>query len=352
MRIKRYILTSLVEVFLGTIAVLYGVMLIVQWIRIGRALTIKDIDVLLLVMVPMSAFVIPMGLLFSVLMVLERLSTESEIIAMKACGVRSHTIFAPIIFLSICCLLIHGVISTYLGPLSMKKIHADLMKDAPQRIFAFLKEREFDDTFKGIIVYVESVNQKKRQFRNVFIETSGKERSVITSEKGTMEVTPGVIMMRLKNGSVFTSTKSVDRYLTFDDYVFSLEVDLSSQFRIRPYDTASPHEFRKLLKKDPKPRWIKEYHNRFSFPVFNLILGLIGISFGIQKPRSPRFTGFIIGLGTIIGYYLVFVLADRLVKANALVPILGAWLPNIVFSSILACIWAWRSLLSRTKGRA
>jgi lipopolysaccharide export system permease protein len=350
MRIKRYILTSLVEVFLGTIAVLYGVMLIVQWIRTGGLISFKDIDVLLLAMVPMSVFVIPMGLLFSILMVLERLSIESEIIAMKACGVKSRTIFAPIIILSIVAMLTHGLISTYVGPMSMKRIQSQLVQEAPQRIFAFLKERDFDDTFKGIIIYVESVNQKKRQFKGVFIETSGKEHAVITSEKGTIEVTPAAIMMKLKNGSVFMSTKSVDRCLTFDEYIFSLQVDLSNQLRIRPYDTASPHEFRKLLKKDPEPKWIKEYHNRFSFPVFNLILGLIGISFGIQRPRSPQYTGFIIGLGTVIGYYFVFVLADRLVKANIIAPMLGAWLPNIVFLAVLACLWVWRGL-SRREGR-
>ena len=105
MRIKRYIFLSLVEVFGGTIAVLFGVMLIIQWITLGKALSMRDIDVLLLAMVPLSSFVIPMGLLFTILIVLERLSVESEIIAMKACGVKSLAIYLPVIFMSFppCC---------------------------------------------------------------------------------------------------------------------------------------------------------------------------------------------------------------------------------------------------------
>lgn len=344
MRIRRYIFRSLIVVFSGTLAVLYGVMFIVQWIRIGRAITLRDMDILLLAMVPMSTFVIPMGLLFSVLMVLERLSVESEIIAMKSCGVRSLTIYTPVLVFSVASMLVHAAISTYLGPLSMKEIQDELVKEAPKKILAFLEEREFNDTFKDIVVYVEAVNQKKKELRGIYIETSEPERAVITSEKGTVDARGGIITMRLRNGSVFMTTSQVDRYITFEDYVFTLEADFTSQLRIKSYDTATLPEFKRLLEQKSSPKRVKEYHSRIAFPVFSLILGLVGITFGFQKPRSPRFTGFIVGLATVIGYYLVFVLSDRLVKVGTMDPFLGAWLPNLVFSAVLASVWMWRAM--------
>ncbi len=344
MRIKRYIFLSLVEVFSGTIAVLFGVMLIIQWITFGKALSIRDIDVLLLAMVPLSSLVIPMGLLFTILIVLERLSVESEIIAMKACGVKSHTIYLPVIFMSFSAMLLHMLISTNLGPMALKTVQTRLLQGASQKIFSFLREREFDDSFKGLIVYVESVNPKKKEFKNVFIETSGNERSVITAERGTIEVNKSSIIMKLKNGSVFMDTKLADRYLTFDEYRFSLDADFSSQLRIKTYESATQTEFRKLIKENPDPQKIKEYYNRISFPILNLILGLVGISFGIVRPRSPRFTGFIIGISTIIVYYLQFSLADRLVRAQIIAPLLGAWLPDIVFTLLLCVVLLARKL--------
>jgi lipopolysaccharide export system permease protein len=304
----------------------------------------RDIDVLLLAMVPLSSFVIPMGLLFTILIVLERLSVESEIIAMKACGVKSLTLYAPVIFMSLSAMLLHMLISTNLGPMAMKTVQTRLLQSASQKIFSFLKEREFDDSFKGLIVYVESVNPKEREFKNVFIETSGNERSVITSEKGTIEVNKNSIIMKLKNGSVFRDTKLADRYLTFDEYRFSLDADFSSLLRIKSYDSATQSEFRKLMREKPDPQRIKEYYNRISFPVLDMILGLVGISFGIVRPRSPRFTGFIIGIGTIVGYYFLFTVADRLVRADIMVPLLGAWLPDIVFSIMLCAVFLARKL--------
>jgi len=350
MRIRGYILTHLVQVFAGTLAVLYAVMLIVQWVRLGRALSIRDVDVLILAMVPMSSFVIPMGLIFSILLVLERLSVESEIIAMKACGVRLGTINAPILFLAIICMLVHLAISAYLGPLSMKKIQSDLVREAPKKILAFIEEREFNDTFKGIVVYVEAVNQKKKQLKGIYIETSGRENAVITSEKGTIEPNRGSITMLLKNGSIFMASKQADRYLTFDEYAFTIEADFASELRIKSYDTATQPEFKRLLEQKANPKRIKEYHNRYAFPVFNLILGLVGISFGIQSPRSPKFTGFIVGLATVLGYYLVFVMSDRLVKVGVLHPILSAWLPNVIFLSVLLAAWTWRAVGMKKRG--
>ena len=342
MIVQRYVLTYLTKVFIASALVLYGVMFIVEWIRIGRFVSISDIDIFLFAMVPMAIFVLPMALLFSVLLVLERLSTESEIIAMKASGVHNRTLYLPIIILSIICMAAQMVVSTYLGPLSMGRIQARLIQKAPEKIYAFLKEREFDDTFKGITLYIESINQVQRELKNVFIETTGNRRSVITAQGGTIDITPSGIMMKLAGGSMFTNTGEAIRYITFDEYTFSIEANFGRELSIRTHESATQGQLRQLIRENPRPKWIKEYHNRFSFPVLNIILGLIGISFGIQRPRAPRFTGFIVGISTILGYYMVFIFADRAVKGELLAPVIGAWMPNIIFALVLTAIWGWR----------
>ena len=45
MIINRYILGYLLKTFVGASLVLYGVMIIVQWIRIGQLITMRDLDV-------------------------------------------------------------------------------------------------------------------------------------------------------------------------------------------------------------------------------------------------------------------------------------------------------------------
>ena len=342
MIVLRYVLTSLTKVFLASALVLYGVMFVVEWIRIGKFVSISDVDIFFYAMVPMAIFVLPMALLFSVLLVLERLSTESEIIAMKASGVHYRTLYLPIIALSFLCMAAQMAVSTYFGPLSMGKIQERLVQKAPEKIYAFLKEREFDNTFKGLTLYIESINQVQKELKNVFIETTGSEGAVITADTGTIDIIPSGIMMRLTGGSMFMNTGTALRYITFDEYVFSIEANFGRKLSIRTHKSATQSQLRQLIKENPRPKWIKEYHNRFSFPVLNIILGLIGISFGIQRPRSPRFTGFIVGISTILGYYMVFIFADRAVKGGLLNPLIGAWMPNMILGLVLAAIWVWR----------
>jgi lipopolysaccharide export system permease protein len=128
MIIKRYVLAHLLKLFLGASLVLYGVMLIVELVRIGQIVSGDDLDIFILALIPTAVFVLPMALIFSILMALEKFSVESEIIAMQACGIRRSSIYGPVLGLSIACMILHVGISTYLGPLSMQKIQARLVQ--------------------------------------------------------------------------------------------------------------------------------------------------------------------------------------------------------------------------------
>lgn len=340
MIIQKYVLKHLARLFLGAVLVLYGVMFIVEWIRIGQVISMDDFDVFFLALVPMAVFVLPMALIFSVLMALERLSIESEIIAMQACGIPRRTLYMPILAIAFFCFIAHLSISTYLGPLSMQRIQNRLIQKAPQKVYAFLQEREFINTFKDITLYIESVNQKKKILGNVFIETKGKEHSVIAAETGTLEVRPSGILMKLTDGSVFMESKQTLRYITFDEYDFLLEADFRKKIKLRSTDALTQQQLKdEIIKQNGKPKLVKEYYSRFAFPFLNIILALVGLQFGIQKPRSPRHTGIMVGFGTILSYYMFYLMADRLVKAGTLNPVLGAWLPGIVFCLILLSAW-------------
>lgn len=342
MLIRRYIAAHIFKAFLAAMAVLSGVMIIVEWIQMGKYLSIKDLDLILFALVPMGRYLIPMALLFSVLFVLERLSSESEVIAMLACGITKASLYRPAIEFAVLCLLINLGISLYWGPLSMQYIQRRLISEAPKRMYAFFKERDFNESFKDLVIYVESVNPAKRRIQGIFIENTGKDRSVVTAARGRIEVLNSRIMMKLESGSLYTEKGPIVRYLTFDEYDFFLDVNIGKEIGIKNWEIASQPELKAMIAKSPEGKWIKEYHNRFAFPILNLILAIVGVAFGIQKPRAPKYTGFMVGIGAIFGYYLFFILADRLVRAEELSPVLGAWLPNCVFCLILIGVWLWR----------
>lgn len=342
MLIRRYIAAHIIKAFAAALAVLSGVMIIVQWLQMGSLLTIRDIDLVLLALVPMGRYIIPVALLFSILFVLERLSSESEVIAMQACGVTKASLYRPAIEFALVCMLVNLAISLYWGPMSMQHIQTRLITEAPKRMYAFFKERDFDESFKGLAVYVQSVNPAKRRIQGIFIEDKGSDHHVITAERGAIELVDDRVMLKLLNGSLYTARGPIVRYVTFKEYSFFLNVNFGRQVGIRNWEIATQRELKAMITGKPEVKWIKEYHNRLAFPVLNLILGVMGVAFGVQRPRSPKFTGFVVGIATIFGYYLVFLLADRLVRGGKLGPVIGAWAPDLVFCGLLAGLWLWR----------
>jgi LPS export ABC transporter permease LptF len=313
----------------------------------GRFISLDDADLMLLAFVPLGRFVVPMAFLFSVLIMLERLSSDSEIIAMRACGVKNININLPVIWFSIFCTIISVLISTWLGPLSMEIIQKRIIEDAPKKVYAFIKERDFDDSFKGITFYVGSVDQKNKTMKQIFIESKDKVPYVVTADKGSIDMGASEIVLKLYNGSLFMEKDNMLRFITFDEYDFVLDFNLNRELGIKTWETASSPKLKELIQKDPDPKWIKEYYNRYSFPVLNLVLGLVGITFGFRKPRSSKYVGFIIGISAVIAYYFVFIMTDRLVKVDKIDPVLGAWIPNIAFFLLIVLVWIVRALYQK-----
>ncbi len=343
MQVRRYILNHVGRSFLAAVAVLYSVMFIVQWIKLSSVLSSKDINIFFLVMLPMAAIIIPMSLLFAILMALEKLCGDSEIIALQACGIRNRVWARPIMGFAFVCMLVHMSISTFLGPMAMRSIQQQLRSDAPSKIFSYIKERDFDDTFKDLIVYVNSVDRQHETLHGVYIESEAGEHTVITASIGKIGVISSSIMMWLQSGSLYQESDDTVRHIAFDEYIFSLEMDTGEQMDISSYDVLTQPEMKEMVTKVPFPSWVKEYYDRYTFPLINIIVALMALTFGIQHPRSPKFTGFIVGISTIMGYYLTYIMADRLVRGMVIKPLIGAWLPNMIFVVLLLATWGWRS---------
>ena len=79
-------------------------------------------------------------------------------------------------------------------------------------------------------------------------------------------------------------------------------------------------------------RYIVELQGKIAFPLISIILFVIGFSFSLRSERSG---GIALGIGTglIIGfsYWIVFAFGISLGRSGALSPIFAAWFANILF---------------------
>ena len=74
-----------------------------------------------------------------------------------------------------------------------------------------------------------------------------------------------------------------------------------------------------------------QFNKKFSFPLFALIMALIGIPFGFSYGRRGALTGIALGCGIAMLYLGVSSLFEALGNLNELPPLVAAWSPNLLF---------------------
>src|SRR5579859_3005127 len=121
-RLDRYILSEIIGP-LGLGFLVYTFILLLRFLFqsaemiIRRGLPISMVGKLLLVSLPnIVVLTLPMSLLFGVLIAIGRLSSDSELIAMRSSGVSLLTLFRPIFVLSAVFTFMNALLMIYVLP--------------------------------------------------------------------------------------------------------------------------------------------------------------------------------------------------------------------------------------------
>ena len=121
-RLDRYILTEILGP-LGLGFLVYTFILLMRFLFqsaemiIRRGLPVSIVGELLLVTLPnIVVLTLPMSLLFGILIAVGRLSSDSELIAMRSSGLSLLTLYRPILFLSALFALLNTWLMVYALP--------------------------------------------------------------------------------------------------------------------------------------------------------------------------------------------------------------------------------------------
>ena len=79
---------------------------------------------------------------------------------------------------------------------------------------------------------------------------------------------------------------------------------------------------------------IMEVHKKFSIPLACLVFALCGLPLGVATRRGGWQAAFVVAIAVVILWYFVYRWADAFMKAGQLSPALSAWLPDITLATI------------------
>ncbi len=349
MRIQLALFLEMLPGFLLGMSVFLMIILMFQILRLTEFALIHGVDagtlseIILYICISMLPALFPMSLLFAVLWTYGRLSQDSEIIALRACGLSMGTIMIPALVLGLLIGLVSAQTSFELAPWGNRRFEVLFSNLKQTKAAATIKAGTFSEGLFDLVVYANKIDSDTNIMQDIFIydERDPKLPLTIIAKTGQLKPDPDTpghkALLRLENGSIHRKTETHTK-INFETFDVNLSDPLEIQEREKSAQSWTWSDIQNQLDLNPpKSEMIKlkiEWNKRMAISIMCVVFALIGVALGIQPHRrAARSSGFMICLAVIIGYWVLYVACEGLARGGQISPSISLWLPNIGFGS-------------------
>ena len=348
--LDKYITKQIIEVFVLGIVVFTSIIfasdtfisLIKQISMYGMPFNIAFM-IILLNLPAVIVMTIPMSVLFSTVMTVNKMCLQSEITILKACGISIKRISRPIFGFAVIMALVTFFINETIVPITTSQsktlaLYALVQRNIPEGKRNFSIKELKDGNYLKRLFYVEKCEDK--QFSNVsIIDLSDTNKIQILQAKTGTSVVEG---WQFDNASVYTISKAGKTLNT--SWIEKTIVDFGSdiQKQLDKKNDGSDFNFIQLLpylnniNQDIAPEILARYQVRFwekiALPITTVVFVILGIPLAITPPRVRYNRGFLFSILIIFAYYLIRALSISFGEAGSLIPVLAAFMPNIILT--------------------
>ncbi|MCC6857980.1 MAG: LptF/LptG family permease [Bryobacterales bacterium] len=304
-----------------------------------------------LAMAPVLPLTVPFGVLVGILIGLGRMSADGEITALRAAGVSSRKVIAPVLFFALLGTLLAGAASAWLTPLAIRETYRIFNRLAAAQLTAEIQPRVFEEQFPNTILYVGDVKPGPVVlWQNIFLAdlTPPEQRTSGLGQQGQgpritvareaiaiPEPEHNRIQLSLRDASTHEVDKdSSGSHTAFPKGDQALQAAPPSERRARAFSEMDIRELPRHARSSPD--WIEariELHRRLALPLGCLMLALVGIPLGVSSRKGGRSGGYVMAIFlSFFCYYLAFISLIGLARQKALPVEAAAWTPNLTFA--------------------
>lgn len=290
------------------------------------------------------AFSFPMSMLLSTIIVFGRLSSDLEIMALRAGGVSFMRLIIPVVWVGLLVSVMTIWFNESIVPRSTHSaevlMHVFTQKNEP-KIKENINYTEYDaEHLPQRLINVQEVNGALLKHVTIAEYEHGKLVRVVTSSSGKWLKTGG---WEFYNGVMHTFEPDQPRRVTVIEFkreVIDIQInplDLSKRAKtveeMNSKELLKRIEIQKRSGQDPVQD-IMKFQMKFSVPFASLIFAILGASVGLRPHRSSSALGLGISLVVILVYYVFLSAGMGLGMAHLLPPIVATWMPNFVVGSV------------------
>ncbi len=284
----------------------------------------------------------PMSCLLASLLGFGKLSSNSELVALKSAGLSFNRITRPVALCSVFVVFAMFFLNEAIVPMSEKAaqnvLHYEILHEkAP--IFTektFFKEEENGQVKR--MLYIDRLDNKSKEMSNIVSQefTDGKLTQIAVATRANWK--DG--QWHMYDGAVFevdTDTKKVQQLFSFENQI--LHINLTQKQLNISHDTPDEMTIPELIDAIKLKKQTGEFsgwhemtlHMRFAVPWACLIFALLGAALGSRPQRSSSSVGLGMSVIIIFAYYVILSFSSAFGENGKVHPAIAAWSANVIF---------------------
>lgn len=309
-------------------------------------------EVFLLSLPQFIVLAFPMSTLLSTMMTYSRFSSDSELIALRSCGVSVKRIIAPALVLS---LLITGVsfaVDQVVAPASTQRAKLLLAKALDEEkppfkegniTFQQMQSAE-DGSGDELVRFFHARKFDGTTMRGITLVDFSQESSehgllqIVSADTATWDFSRN--LWAFTNGTIYAVSPdgSYRQIIRFDQQDLQLPrtpLDLANRTKKdEEMNISEATEYLKILRQTGDEKAVRKLEvsiqNKYSVPFACVVFGLVGSAVGVRPQRTGKATSFGVSIVIIFGYYLLSFTLSQMGEAGVVSPLVAGWLPLII----------------------
>lgn len=293
----------------------------------------------------------PMSILLACLMVYGRLSGDSELIALRSCGVSVYRLVAPAIVIGLIVTGITFAFNEAIVPTANREANATLNRALNRRDPAFREKNILYQEFRrekqpnGVnekvlsrIFYAKQFDGQRMTGLTILDFSQNGLNQIVASESASWNATDktwdfynGTIYVVAPDGSYRNIIRFKQQQLQLPQTPLNIARNTLDPEEM---NIAETREYLELVNQTGDQKQIKkltlQIQQKLAFPFACLVFALVGATLGSRPQRTSRATGFGISLLLILFYYLAISICQALYQFDILSAFLAGWLPTLV----------------------
>ena len=308
-------------------------------------------QVLLLKMPEFIVFAFPMSILLATLMAYSRLSSDSELIALRSIGVNIYRLITPAIAFSLCIVAITFLFNNFVAPAANYQASVTLKQALGKTRPDFETENILFDEYSDVqiedggtqevltrLFYAEAFDGEQMKNITVLDRSQRSVSQIVVARSAKWNVSENI--WDFYDGTIYLvgADGGYNNVVRFQHQQLALPqtaLDITKKGkRTSEMNIFEAREYLKIVKHSADEqrvrKWQVRIQEKMAIPFACLVFALIGVALGVKPQNSGKATSFGICIGLIFAYYLLSFICQSLGISGVVPPWLAAWLPNFL----------------------